>query len=59
MPTKKRIRPGERLPIKLTAAERKLLEGLTFHQIVLEAKVNAFSLGNPFQGLSILLDSKW
>ncbi len=30
MPARKQIRPGEKLPLKLTAAERKLvLEGLT------------------------------
>jgi hypothetical protein len=47
MPTKKHIRPGEKLPIKLTAAERKLVQGLTCLDQEIEQVVRDTPSGQP------------
>jgi hypothetical protein len=48
MPTKKHVRPDEKLPLKLTAAERKLvLEGLTCLDQKIEQFVRDAATGQP------------
>ena len=48
MPTKKHIRPGEKLPIKLTLAERTLvLDGLTCLDQEIEQVVRDTPSGQP------------
>jgi hypothetical protein len=48
MPTKKHVRPDEKLPLKLTAAERKLvLEGLTCLDQDIEQTIKATPSGQP------------
>src|SRR5689334_11616688 len=48
MPAKKLIRPDEKLPVKLTAAERKLvLEGLTCPDEQIEQVVRETPAGEP------------
>jgi hypothetical protein len=50
MPTKKQVRPDEKLPLKLTAAERKLvLEGLTCLDQEIEQIVRDAPTGQPVE----------